>query len=190
MQRKLLSELRDAVVGTQLSSSNLVVALENAKHLKTKKSEFLRSVDRVKQLESEITNFVDRKPKRLVANSGTLVALLQDYTTTLELYVRQIESVLQQIDNQQVQTQEFLSAREQLLKIMRSETAMRLEQLSQTISNILQNAEFQEQESTHNIEQAKIVERLILLMTIVFSTAISATVTWRISRSININSKD
>ncbi|OUL30764.1 two-component sensor histidine kinase [Nostoc sp. T09] len=183
-QGQLLTNYKDAVIGAQLYSSNLVSVLEDPKRLQTKKTEFLRSVDKAKQLESEITNFIDKKPKRLAANSGTLVALLQDYTTNLESYVKQIESVLQQVDARQVQTQEVASAREQLLKIMRGETAMRLEQLSQTLSNILQNAEFQEQERTQGVEQAKGVERLIVIMSMLVSVAIAAIVAWRTSRAI------
>ncbi|OUL27193.1 two-component sensor histidine kinase [Nostoc sp. RF31YmG] len=183
-QGQLLTNYKDAVIGAQLYSSNLVSVLEDPKRLQTKKTEFLRSVEKAKQLESEITNFIDKKPKRLAANSGTLVALLQDYTTNLESYVKQIESVLQEVDARQVQTQEVASAREQLLKIMRGETAMRLEQLSQTLSNILQNAEFQEQERTQGVEQAKGVERLIVIMSMLVSVAIAAIVAWRTSRAI------
>ncbi|BAY07751.1 sensor histidine kinase [Calothrix sp. NIES-2098] len=183
-QGQLLTNYKDAVIGAQLYSSNLVSVLEDPKRLQTKKNEFLRNVDKAKKLESEITNFIDRKPKRLAANSATLVALLEDYTTSLESYVKQITSVLQQIDDRQVPTQEVASAREQLLKIMRGETAIRLEQLSQTLSNILQNAEFQEQERTQAVEQAKGVERLIVIMSMLVSVAIAAIVAWRTSRAI------
>ncbi len=109
---------------------------------------------------------------------------MQDYSANLETYVKQIDSVLQQIDNQQVQTQEISLAQEQLLKIMRGETAMRLEQLSQTLNNILQYAEFQEQERTRGVEQAKGVERLIVIMSMLVSVAIAAIVAWRTSRAI------
>jgi signal transduction histidine kinase len=183
-QGQLLTNYKDAVVGAQLYSSNLVAVLDDAKQLQTKKNEFLQSVNEAKKIELKINKFIDEKPKQLAATSDTLQALLQDYSNNLDSYVKQIESVLQQIESQQVQTQEIYSVREQLLKIMRGETAMRLEQLSQTLSNILQYAQFQEQERTHGVEQAKGVERLIVIMSMLVSVAIAAIVAWRTSRAI------
>lgn len=183
-QGQLLTNYKDAVVGAQLYSSNLVAVLEDVKQLQSKKNEFLQSVQEAKKIELKINKFINKKPKQLAATSDTLEALLQDYSTNLELYVKQIESVLQQIESQQVQTQEIYSVREQLLQIMRGETAMRLEQLSQTLSNILQYAEFQEQERTRGVEQAKGVERLIVIMSMLVSVAIAAIVAWRTSRAI------
>ncbi|MBW4560765.1 MAG: HAMP domain-containing protein [Mojavia pulchra JT2-VF2] len=183
-QRQLLNNYKDAVVGAQLYSANLVAVLEDSQKLQTKNAEFIRSVDKAKRLEQEITNFINKKPKRLAATSATLDALLQDYAINLKSYVDQVEFVLQKISAQQVQAQEIALVREQLLKIMRGETAMRLEQLSQTLSNILQYAEFQEQERTRSVEQAKGVERLIVIMSMLVSVAIAAIVAWRTSRAI------
>ncbi len=58
-QGQLLSNYKDAVVGAQLYSSNLVAVLEDAKQLQTKKNEFLKSVEKAKQLESKITSFIE-----------------------------------------------------------------------------------------------------------------------------------
>ncbi|BAY23581.1 integral membrane sensor signal transduction histidine kinase HepK [Calothrix sp. NIES-2100] len=183
-QGQLLNNYKDAVVGAQLYSSNLVAVLEEPKRLQTQKTEFLKSVDEAKKLESDINNFIDKNPQQLAATSTTLEALLEDYSTNLESYVKQIDSVLQQIESQPVQTQQIYAARERLLKTMRGDTATRLEQLSQTLSNILEYAEFQEQERTRGVEQAKGVERLIVIMSMLVSVAIAAIVAWRTSRAI------
>ncbi len=183
-QGQLLSNYKDAVVGAQLHSSNLVAVLENSQQLKSKKADFLKNVEKTKQLESKIAGFIDSKPKRLAATSSTLQTLLLDYKTNLKAYVDQIEVVLQKIDSQQVQPQEISSARSQLLTIMAGETAMRLDQLSQNLTNILQTAEDQEQERQKAVYEAKIVERLIVIMSMLVSVAIAAIVAWRTSRAI------
>ncbi|MHC5829275.1 MAG: two-component sensor histidine kinase, partial [Nostoc sp.] len=110
--------------------------------------------------------------------------LLLDYKTNLKAYVDQIEVVLQKIDSQQVQPQQISSARSQLLTIMRGETAVRLDQLSQNLTNILQTAEDQEQERQKAVYEAKIVERFIVIMSMLVSVAIAAIVAWRTSRAI------
>ncbi|MEH1930974.1 sensor histidine kinase [Nostoc sp.] len=183
-QGQLLSNYKDAVVGAQLHSSNLVAVLENSQQLKSKKADFLKNVEKAKQLESKIAGFIDSKPKRLAATTSTLQTLLLDYKTNLKAYVDQIEVVLQKIDSQQVQPQQISSARSQLLIIMAGETAMRLDQLSQNLTNILQTAEDQEQERQKAVYEAKIVERFIVIMSMLVSVAIAAIVAWRTSRAI------
>ncbi|MBD6616338.1 HAMP domain-containing protein [Komarekiella sp. 'clone 1'] len=183
-QGQLLRNYQDAIVGAQLHSSNLVAVLEDSKQLQSKKAEFIKSFERAKQLEPEISGFIDSKPRRLAATSSTLQTLLQDNATNLKLYVDQIEAVLQKIDHQQVQPEQIYFAREQLLKIMRGQTAMQLEQLSAKLTNILQTAEEQEQGRQKALEQAKIVERLIVMVSMVVSVAIAAIVAWRTSRAI------
>ncbi|MCC5602948.1 sensor histidine kinase [Nostoc favosum] len=183
-QGQLLSNYKDAVVGAQLHSSNLVAVLENSQQLQTKKADFLKNVEKAKQLESKIGEFIDSKPKRLAATSSTLQTLLLDYKTNLKAYVDQIEVVLQKIDSQQVQPQQISSARSQLLTIMRGQTAIRLDQLSQSLTNILQTAQEQEQERQKAVEQAKIVERFIVIVSMLVSVAIAAIVAWRTSRAI------
>ncbi|WP_193193379.1 ATP-binding protein [Nostoc sp. MG11] len=183
-QGQLLRNYQDAIVGAQLHSSNLVAVLEDPKQLQSKKAEFIKSFERAKKLEPEISGFIDSKPRRLAATSSTLQTLLQDNATNLKLYVDQIEAVLQKIDNQQVQPEQISLARGQLLKIMRGQTAMQLEQLSAKLTNILQTAEEQEQGRQKALEQAKIVERLIVMVSMVVSVAIAAIVAWRTSRAI------
>ncbi|MEH1766820.1 sensor histidine kinase [Nostoc sp.] len=183
-QGQLLSNYKDAVVGAQLHSSNLVAVLENSQQLQSKKADFLKNVEKAQQLESKIGGFIDSKPKRLAATSSTLQTLLLDYKNNLKAYVDQIEVVLQKIDSKKVQSQQIDSARSQLLSIMRGETAMRLEQLSQNLTNILQTAEDQEQERQKAVEQARIVERFIVILSMLVSVAIAAIVAWRTSRAI------
>ncbi|BAY28198.1 integral membrane sensor signal transduction histidine kinase HepK [Nostoc carneum NIES-2107] len=183
-QGQLLTNYKDAVIGAQLYSSNLVAVLEDPQRLQTKKAEFLRSVEKAKHLEPQITGFIEKKPKTLAATSSTLETLLQNYATNLESYVNQIEPVLREIDRKNVQKQELDSVRERLLAIMRGDTAMQLEQLSQTLTNILENAEIKEDERTLAVEQAKGVERLIVIVSMLVSVAIAAIVAWRTSRAI------
>ncbi|MBC1219482.1 HAMP domain-containing protein [Nostoc sp. UCD121] len=183
-QGQLLSNYRDAVVGAQLHSSNLVAVLENSQQLQTKKADFLKNVEKAQQLESKISGFIDSKPKRLAATSSTLQTLLLDYKNNLKAYVEKIEVVLQRIDSQPAQPQQISAARSQLLTIMRGETAMRLDQLSESLANILQTAENQEQERQKAVEQAKVVERFIVIISMLVSVAIAAIVAWRTSRAI------
>ncbi len=183
-QAQLLTNYKDAVLGAQLHSYSLAATLSDLQRLQTKKAEFIKSVNKAKILEENIHEFIRGNPKNLAATSDNLQTLLQDYETNLNSYVKQIEAVLQTINYLQVKPKQVSLAQEQLLKIMRGETAMRLDQLSQTLSRYLQNAEEQEQRQTKGVEEAKGVERLIVMISMLVSVAIAAIVAWRTSRAI------
>ncbi|HYW20942.1 MAG TPA: ATP-binding protein [Nodularia sp. (in: cyanobacteria)] len=183
-QRELLTNYKDAVLEAQLYSSNLVAVLDNSQLLPKKQKKFLYSVNTAKSLELDIAKYINKKPSTLAVKSANLQALLQDYGVNLKLYVEEIETVLQKIDPQQVQPEQMAIAREQLLKIMRGETAMQLEQLSQRLTKILKIAEHQEKDRQEDVEQAKKVERFIVIMSMLVSVAIAAIVAWRTSRAI------
>ncbi|QSJ18638.1 HAMP domain-containing protein [Nostoc sp. UHCC 0702] len=183
-QRQLLTNYKDAVVGAQLHSSNLAAFLEDSQRLPIQKAEFLNNVEKAEKLEKDIGHFIDKRPGDLAATSANLQALLQDYAINLKSYVSQIEAVLQTIDSQQVKPQQIDSVREQLLLIMRGDTARQLDQLSKKLTNILQTAEGQEQRRQQDVEQAKGVERLIVMVSMLVSVAIAAIVAWRTSRAI------
>lgn len=183
-QGQLLSSYQDAVVGAQLYSSNLVAVVGDPERLAAKKAEFIESVDQAKRLKPKIVSFIESKPKKLASSQASLQALLQDYTTNLDAYVGEIESILQQIDKQQVQQTEVSTVREKLLAVMRGEKAARLDQLSQTLANILQIAQEKEDKSTEDVEETKKVERFIVILSMLVSVAIAAIVAWRTSRAI------
>ncbi|MBE9004580.1 HAMP domain-containing protein [Fortiea sp. LEGE XX443] len=183
-QRQLLTNYKNAVVGAQLHSSNLVAVLENSKQLLTKKTDFLDNVNKAQDLEQKIGDFIEKKPMQLAATSANLQALLEDYAINLRYYVDKIESVLKEVEQQPLQPEQIILVREELLKIMRGETAMQLDRLSIKLTNILQTAENQEQDRQKDVEQAKGVERLIVMVSMLVSVAIAAIIAWRTSRAI------
>jgi len=183
-QRQLLSDYQDAVVGAQLHSSNLVAVVGEKERLAATNTKFLQSVDRAKKLTPVIVSFIESKPKKLASSQASLQALLQDYATSLDAYVGEIEPILQQIDQPQVQPKEISTDQEKLLAVMRGEKAARLDQLSQTLANILQIAQDKEDKSTEDVEQTKIVERFIVIFSMLVSVAIAAIIAWRTSRAI------
>ncbi|BAB76195.1 ATP-binding protein [Anabaena sp. FACHB-709] len=182
-QRQLLTDYKNAVVGAQLHSSNIVAFLEDPQRLPMKKADFLRDVKKAETDEQKIAKFIDGRPKDLAATSANLKALLQDYAFYLDSYVQQIDAVVAEIQ-QPVPPKQAAEVRAKLLEIMRGETAMQLEQLSQKLSNILQTAESKERQRQRDVEEAKSVERLIVMVSMLVSVAIAAIVAWRTSRAI------
>ncbi|WP_414752650.1 ATP-binding protein [Anabaena sp. CCY 9910] len=182
-QRQLLTDYKNAVIGAQLHSSNIVAFLEDPQRLPMKKADFLRDVKKAEAGEQKIAKFIEGRPKDLAATSVNLKALLQDYAFYLDAYVQQIDAVVAEIQ-QPVPPKQAVQVRAKLLEIMRGETAMQLEQLSRKLSNILQTAESKERQRQRDVEEAKSVERLIVMVSMLVSVAIAAIVAWRTSRAI------
>ncbi|ABA22969.1 Periplasmic Sensor Signal Transduction Histidine Kinase [Trichormus variabilis ATCC 29413] len=182
-QRQLLTDYKNAVIGAQLHSSNIVAFLEDPQRLPMKKADFLRDVKKAEAGEQKIAKFIEGRPKDLAATSVNLKALLQDYAFYLDAYVQQIDAVVAEIQ-QPVPPKQAAQVRAKLLEIMRGETAMQLEQLSRKLSNILQTAESKERQRQRDVEEAKSVERLIVMVSMLVSVAIAAIVAWRTSRAI------
>jgi signal transduction histidine kinase len=184
-QTQVLSGYKDAVVGAQLHSFNLVALVEEPDRLKIKKNEFLRDIEKAKREGKKVNDFIASNPKGLAATQVSLEALLADYTKNLDSYAGQIESVVQVVEGKsQVQPQDLREIREDLLAVMRGETGVQLDELSQKLSNILQSADEKEKQKIEDAQQAKTIERLIALMSMLVSVAIASAVAWRTSRAI------
>lgn len=183
-QVQMLSDYQDALVGTQLYSSSLVATLTNPQQLAYKKFLFFKSVENANDVENKIRKFLEDKPGKLAATENTLQALLHNYSTNLHSYVNQIDLVLQQIDQQPQTSQQLSSSQNQLLAIMRGDKAVALDRVSQQLSNILQNAQQQEQEITRHVDHSKEVERAIVIFSMLLSVAIAAIIAWRTSRAL------
>ncbi|OKH60915.1 two-component sensor histidine kinase [Scytonema sp. HK-05] len=183
-QTKMLGSYKDALVDAQLNSSKLVALVDDPKRLYSKRAEFLNSVEKANRIEKNITDFIDSKPGKLAATEDTLRTILNDYSSNLKFYVIQVESVLQQLEQQPQNQQEISSARNKLLDIMNGGTTTRLDELTQQLSRILQSAQQQEQGIARGVEMAKGIERLIAVVSMLLSVAIAAIVAWRTSRAI------
>ncbi|MBW4503814.1 MAG: HAMP domain-containing protein [Scytonema hyalinum WJT4-NPBG1] len=183
-QTKMLGRYKDALVDAQLHSSNLVAVVDDPKRLYSKRAEFLNSVDKAKNIEKDITNFIDSKPGRLAATEVTLRTILNDYSTNLKFYVIQIESILQQLEQQPQDQQEISAARNKLLGIMSGGTTTRLDEIRQRLTDTLQIAQQQENAIERNVGVAKGIEQMIAVVSMLLSVAIAAIVAWRTSRAI------
>lgn len=183
-QRQLLTNYQDAVLAAQLHSFNLVTVLGNSPKLASNKSQFLSSINTAKNLEQDIARYIQRKPGGLATTRATLQALLKESESSLQSHLNQIESVLSTIETLEGQPEEILRAKQELLKIMGGENFLGLNRLTQRLANILQVAERQEQDRHKDVEQAKGVERLIVIISMLTSVAMAVIVAWRTSRAI------
>ncbi|WP_353933224.1 ATP-binding protein [Okeanomitos corallinicola TIOX110] len=183
-QEQLLNNYKDAVIETKLHSSSLVAVLDDAQKLERKKTELLNAFAEAQKLEPKITEYIDSSPQTLAANSATLQTLLFDYSFYLKTYIQDIKTILERLENRDIQPETVTVVREQLLVLMGSHTVEELDNLSNKLTRILRNAQVQEQDRRTDVEQARFVERTIVIASMLLSVAIAAVMAWRTSRAI------
>ncbi|MEA5572486.1 sensor histidine kinase [Calothrix sp. UHCC 0171] len=183
-QSQLLAAYKDAALGAQLSSFKLPALIQNPQQLQAKKQEFFRDIEKAEKWKNEITQFIGSQ-RGLVPRPESVQALLDDYAKNLNSYVGQVESILQEVEaKQQLQPQEVAVLQSELLEVMRGETALQLDELSQRLVNTLQSAEEERTKRNEDVKEAKMVERGISIISMLVSVVIAAVVAWRTSRAI------
>jgi signal transduction histidine kinase len=183
-QERLLNNYKDAVIEAQLHSSSLIAVLNDPEKLKIKKDKFLKSVAQAQKLEESIDTYINSDPQILAANKSTLEILFLNYSKYLEEFINQIETILTGIDTPRIQPEQVEIAREQLLGVMNSQIVEQLNLLSDQLTRILETAQTQELKRRTDVEQARFVERAIVIVSMLVSVAVAAVVAWRTSRAL------
>ena len=182
-QTQMLANYKDAATEVQLHSYGLAALVEQPQQLFRKKGEFDESINKIKDVEVNISEFISSKPGKLATTEATFQTLLRNYEINLESYTQQLNLILQQVDEQKRLSQPSL-VQKQLLQLTRSQSAIRLEELSNKLNNILQSAELQESQRAKDLEFSKGIERTIVVASMLLSVAIAVVVAWRTSRAI------
>jgi signal transduction histidine kinase len=183
-QTQMLVNYKDAIADAQIQSANLPAVVQNPESLAYRRDKFLENIEKTKKIENQIMAFLESKPRNLATSEASLQTLLQNYATNLDSYVQDIESILEPINNQQISQQQASTVQNQLLAVMRGETASRLDQLYKYLNDLLQSAEQVEERMKNDVSQSKGIERSIVIASMLLSVGVAAVVAWRTSRAI------
>lgn len=184
-QSQLLTSYKDAAMGTLLISYKLPAVVGDKQQLQEREINFRDNFAKAQFAEQKLAYELDGSKRDVSPERKRLRSFIQEYANNLKSYVGQVESILQDVETKQpLQEQSATKLSSELLSVMRSETATQLDQLSQ---KLLENVEAAQQESgrrSKDVEDAKIYERLITILSMVASVAVAAIVAWRTSRDI------
>lgn len=183
-QRELLSQYQEAVVAAQLSSYNLVALLNNRYKLESKKNAVIKYVEQSHKLKPEIIQFIKENPRSLAVDHRDLQDLINEYSLNLQAYTNEMNDIFKNMNYANLNTEEISNVREKLLKIMQGEKAEDLERLADKLTEILKNVKEQEHSRRKTVEDARNVERAIIIMSMLVSVGIASAIAWRTSRAI------
>ncbi|BAZ15928.1 integral membrane sensor signal transduction histidine kinase HepK [Calothrix sp. NIES-4071] len=183
-QSKLLASYKDAALGTLLLSYKLPAVVEDKQQLQQRLSATRDNFQRAQLSEKKLAFFLEENKRDGSLERKRLRSFISEYANNLKFYVGQVESILQDVEAKPLIGQSSTKLGSELLSVMRSETATQLDQLSQKLLETVEAAQQESDRRSKDVEEAKIYERLITILSMVASVAVAAIVAWRTSRDI------
>jgi len=182
-QAQLLGNYKDATLAAHLQGTQLDSFVDNSAKLQFQKQQLIASINKAKQMRSQIEAFVDSKPAWLAAEPAILKALLQNCTADLDSYATTLQFSLQQIERSQLSPQQIEAARK-ILAIESVSGGQQLDSHFQELSKILGIAQQQERQSGVVMENAQGIEKAIIIISMLLSVAVAGIVACQTSRAI------
>ncbi|MBW4601687.1 MAG: HAMP domain-containing protein [Calothrix sp. FI2-JRJ7] len=184
-QSKLLASYKDAAMRTLLISYKLPAVVKDKQQLLEGQNGFRDNFTRAQKSEQKLASFLDDKSRSSSSRPKALRTFLSEYADNLKSYVGQVESILQNVEAlQPLEGQSAATVTNELLSVMRGETAIQLDQLSQRLLETAEAAQIESEKRYKDVENARTYERLITILSMLASVAVAAIVAWRTSRDI------
>jgi len=187
-QQRLLSDLENAVDDMRSHPQRLILVLGESIWIDYEAAKFLGDIKRVNATLSEFESFLDSHPRNLVTDTRTLKELLNGYKTNTRFYIQLIKSLWKQIAFSSLKPKEILAAQQQLLASIKEKKAttisVKFDRLSESLNRLKVAAETQQMQATKRVEEAEVLRKKIIIVSMLLSVLIAAALALITSRAI------
>ncbi|MGB3692323.1 MAG: ATP-binding protein [Spirulinaceae cyanobacterium] len=164
-QSELLEDFKSSVEEAQFNSYRLISLVDNPEKFNNKKIYLAGNVRQVNNARSKIEKFALSRPLVLVERADRLQDLLRNYTTQINLYSQEINSALQKPED--------------LDKV--EKRLANLDKLNQELAIVLEKAKEKVKQEELNRQASQVVEKQIIIISILLSAVIAGMVASRTS---------
>lgn len=187
-QQHLLSELENVVNLIRIHPQRLVGVLGESVWFDYERTKFLGAISQVKELLVELESFTDQHPVELAINTQASKDLVKGYTVNIETYQQLTEILWQQLKPTDLKSTEISAAQQQLLASLRTQssinTNIELDRLTESLTRLKETAEAQHEQASAKVEQAGELRMQIVIVSMMLSVAMAATLAVMTSRAI------
>ncbi|MGB7892396.1 MAG: ATP-binding protein [Microcoleus sp.] len=183
-QQQLLQNLQNTVFEARSRAARLPVVLGNTVALKYEQERFFGQINQAKILISEIESFAREHPKRLATEEAELHAILKKSALVIDYYGKLIKLQLKEADVGNLPPSSIESAQLQMLRTSSGQEAIVLENLAQSLTDLISTVELNKQQGTQALEEAGSLRNRIILGSMLISALIAATLADKTSRAI------
>ena len=182
---ELFNELKSAILQARTHQQQFIPLLEKPKGLQKEYTHFLKHGSNVKESWDELESFSKEIFAQLPEHSETISKLLKTYEGVPKAYFQEVDKVIKKIDALNLKSpEEIQAAQKLLLNFTNSSTALKFDEISDELSELVEVAEKGDEEADEALAQAQQSRRYIVLGTNLISITLAFLLAYYTSRAI------
>ncbi|MEG4277588.1 ATP-binding protein [Microcoleus sp. MON1_C1] len=183
-QQQMLQNLQNTVFEARSHAARLPVVLGNTVWLKYEQERFFGQINQAKILISEIESFARENPNTLATEEAALQAHLKESALVINYYGQLIKLQLKEAEVWNLQPNSLESAQLQMLRTSSGQEAIVLDNLAQSLTELISTVETHKQQGIKALEQAENLRNRIILGSMLISALIAVALADKTSRAI------
>ncbi|MEG4520621.1 MULTISPECIES: ATP-binding protein [unclassified Microcoleus] len=183
-QQQLLQNLQNTVFKARSHAARLPAVVGNEVALKYEHERFVGQINQAKILISEIESFARKNTARLATEEAALQALLKKSALVIDYYGQLIKLQLKEAEVWNLPPNSIESAQLQMLRTSSGQEAIVLDNLAQSLTDLISTVEIHKQQGTQALEEAGSLRNRIIIGSMLISALIAVLLADKTSRAI------
>lgn len=183
-QQQLLQNLQNTVFEARSHEARLPVVLGNTVWLQYEYNRFVQQINQAKNLISEIQLFAKKHPDALATEEAELQSILKRYGTVIDYYAQTTKLQLKEAENWNFPGNKIEAAQLQMLRNSSGEEAIVLDNLTQSLTDLISTVEIHKQQGAEALEQAEGLRNRIIIGSMLISALIAVLLADKTRRAI------
>ena len=183
-QQQLLQNLQNTVFEARSHAARLPAVLGNTVWLQYEYDRFVGQINQAKILISEIESFTRKNPDKLATEEADFQAILQKSARVIDYYGQLIKLQLKEAEVWNLQPNSIESAQLQMLRTSSGQEAIVLDNLAQSLTELISAVEIHKQQGAQALEEAEGLRNRIIVGSMLISALIAVALADKTSRAI------
>ncbi len=181
---ELMDRLEKSIVDVNIQQQKIIATPENNIRQKDEIIQLLNSLKEAQENLSRLKSKLKDDGSILGEDLAKSNPFLQTCNTELELYTDLVQSLLEQIDNNNAAPKEIQKVRRVLLTTIEMQLVPKFEQLSKSLEQLANFTKVKQKQAKATFKAAKVLRVIIIIASMVLSMAIALALAFYTSRAI------
>ena len=183
-QQQLLQNLQNTVFEARSHAARLPIVLGNTVWLQYEHDRFVGQINQAKILISESESFARQNPDKLATEEAEFQAILNKSARVIDYYAQLIKLQLKEAEVWNLQPNGIESAQLQMLRTSSGQEAIVLDNLAQSLTELISAVEIHKQQGAQALEEAEGLRNRIIIGSMLISALIAVVLADKTSRAI------
>ena len=183
-QQQLLQNLQNTVFEARSHAARLPIVLGNTVWLQYEHDRFVWQINQAKILISESESFARQNPDKLATEEAEFQAILNKSARVIDYYAQLIKLQLKEAEVWNLQPNGIESAQLQMLRTSSGQEAIVLDNLAQSLTELISAVEIHKQQGAQALEEAEGLRNRIIIGSMLISALIAVVLADKTSRAI------